>query len=282
MPRLLPRILILVLAIATLVSVTGAASARRDARRMTQRADMLRQWIDADEAFIDGDRERALVIYAGLAEATGDSSLLRQRSAFDSAERTDGDTPASLSRDYARLAARLERTESLLGEMREQEDTDDPALFETVAELERTVDRQLAEIDRLRLELERRRPRALLRFAAQKGGEIVYVGETKDGRAQGTGYGVWSTGSSYEGEWAENRRHGQGRFRWKDGETYDGEYREDLRSGRGTYVFKGGERWEGEWLDDMRHGEGVLYDAKGKVRVHGRWEKDKLVETFKS
>jgi len=282
MPRLLPRLLVFVLAIATLVSTTAAARARRDARQVTQRADMLRQWIDADEAFIDGDRERALIIYAGLAEATGDSSLLRQRAAFDSTERTEGDTPASITRDYARLAARLARTEALLNEVREQEESSDPALFETVAELERTVDRQLAEIDRLRLELERRRPRALLRFAAQKGGEIVYVGDTQEGRAHGTGYGVWSTGSTYEGEWEDNRRHGQGRFRWKDGETYDGEYQQDLRSGRGTYVFKSGERWEGEWLDDMRHGEGVLYDARGRVRVHGRWEKDKLVDTFKS
>lgn len=282
MRTLLPRVLVLVLAIATLVSVTAAASARRDARQSAQRADMLRQWIDADEAFIDGDRERAMIIYAGLAEATGDSGLLKQRFAFDSTERTAGETPESATRDYARLAARLERTEALLAEVREQEDASDPGLFETVATLERTIDRQLAELDRLRRELERRRPRALLRFPAEKGGEIAYVGDTHDGRAQGVGVGVWNTGSTYEGEWDDNRRHGHGVFRWKDGETYEGEYRDDKRNGRGTYVFKGGERWEGEWLDDMRHGEGVLYDTKGKVRVSGRWEKDKLVETFKS
>jgi hypothetical protein len=46
-------------------------------------------------------------------------------------------------------------------------------------------------------------------------------------------------------------------------------------------VFKSGERWEGEWLDDMRHGEGILYDDKGRVRLRGRWQKDKLVEEFK-
>jgi hypothetical protein len=223
MRRLLPSLLVLVLAVATGVSATAATSARRDAQQATQRADLLRQWIDADEAFIDGDRERALIIYAGLAEATGDSSLLRQRAVFDSSERTDGDTPASRSRDYARLAARLARTEALLGEVREQEESADPALAETVAALERTVNRQLAEIDRLRGELERRRPLALLRFAAPKGGEVVYVGDTQEGRAHGTGYGVWNTGSSYEGEWEDNRRHGRGRFRWKDGETYDGE-----------------------------------------------------------
>jgi hypothetical protein len=282
MPRHLPRLLVLLLAITTMWSVTAAARARRAARQVAQRADMLRQWIDADEAFIDGDRERALIIYRGLAEATGDSSLLRQRSALDSTERSEGDSPASLARDYARLAARLERTESLLGAMRGQEETSDPALLETVADLEHTIDRQLAEIDRLRLELERRRPRTLLRFTAPKGGEVVYVGDTHEGRAHGTGYGVWSTGSSYEGDWEDNRRHGQGRFRWKDGETYDGGYRQDRRTGRGTYLFKSGERWEGEWLDDMRHGDGVLYDGKGRVRIRGRWERDKLVERFKS
>jgi hypothetical protein len=266
----------------TVASATAAATARREAREASRRLDLFRQWVDADEAFIDGDRERALVIYAGLAEATGDSSLLRQRFAFDSSERSDGDTPASATRDYARLAARLERTEALLDELRTQQQGDDDGLFETVQELERTIDRQLAEIGRLRAEVERGRARGLLRFQAEKGAEVVYIGDTREGRAHGVGYGLWSTGSVYEGEWAGNRRHGRGVFRWKDGESYEGEYREDRRAGRGSYIFKSGERWEGEWLDDMRHGEGVLYDAKGKVRVNGRWAQDKLVETFKN
>jgi len=279
-PRQVLTLGIAALIAGTAVSATAAMRARRDARAAIQRADLFRQWVEADEAFIGGDRERALVIYAGLAEATGDSSLLRQRLAFDSAERAGDDTPASASRDYARLAARLARTESLLEEMREQERTDDAGLFETVQDLERTIDRQLAEIGRLRADVERGRARGLLRFTAEKGGAVVYVGDTRDGVAHGVGYGVWNTGSAYEGDWERNRRHGHGVFRWKDGETYDGEYREDKRTGRGTYGFTSGERWEGEWLDDMRHGEGVLYDSKGKVRVRGRWAKDKLVETF--
>jgi hypothetical protein len=263
-------------------SVIAVVEARRDARAALQRADLFRQWVDAGEAFIDGDRERAMIIYAGLAEATGDSSLLRQRFAFDSVERTEGDTPASSSRDEARLAARLARAEALLAKVREQERTDDDGLLESVRDLERTIDRQLAEIARLRVQVERARAGALLRFKADKGGDVVYVGQTREGQAHGVGYGVWHTGSAYEGEWERNRRHGRGVFRWKDGETYEGEYLHDKRSGRGTYVFKSGERWEGEWLDDMRHGEGILYDARGRVRVNGRWEKDKLVDTFKS
>ncbi len=271
------------LSVVAFISVSSARNARHEAQRASQRADMLRQWIDADEAFIDGDRELAMIIYAGLAEATGDSSLLRQRSVFDSTERSDGQTPASAARDYARLAARLERTESLLAEVRDQQRDSGagPGLDEAITDLERTVDRQLAEIDRLRRELERRPTGALLRFTAEKGAEVAYLGDVENGQASGLGFGVWTTGSTYEGRWAHNRRHGRGSFRWKDGETYDGDYVEDKRTGSGSYVFKSGERWEGEWLDDMRHGEGILYDAKGKVRVHGRWEKDKLVETFK-
>jgi len=281
MPSTRTLALTLVLAVTTVVGVSAAASARRDADRAARRADVLRQWIDADQAFIDGDRELAMIIYSGLAEATGDSSLLRQRFAFDSSERTEGDTPASAARDYARLAARLERTEALLNALRDKESDADPGVDDAVTDLERTVDRQLAEIDRLRREIAGRRTGRLLKFTAEKGGNVAYVGEIEDGRARGIGYGVWHTGSTYEGEWEDNRRHGRGVFRWKDGETYEGEFQRDKRTGRGTYVFKSGERWEGEWLDDMRHGEGVLFDTKGKVRVHGRWEKDKLVETFR-
>ncbi len=269
------------LAIATLVSASAAISARRDARDAAQRVDVFRQWVQADEAFIDGDRARALQIYAGLAEATGDSSLLRQRAAYDSAERTNNGTPASHERDYARLAARLARTEALLNDAQGDDGESDAERDDATRELEIAIERQLGEIRRLRAELDARRERAMLRFRSEQRNDVVYVGEVRDGKANGSGVGVWNTGSTYEGEWRDNLRHGHGVFRWKDGETYDGEFLDDRRTGRGTYVFKTGERWEGEWLDDMRHGEGVLYDDKNKVRVRGRWSKDKLVEEIK-
>ena len=116
--RLIPWSVAAVCALAAGGSVLRAGEARRSAADAVQRLDHYRQRVAADEAFIDGDRERAFQIYAGLAEATGDSAILRQRSAYDVVEREDPGSAQSSSRDFARLAARLERTEALLEEAR--------------------------------------------------------------------------------------------------------------------------------------------------------------------
>jgi hypothetical protein len=137
---------------------------------------------------------------------------------------------------------------------------------------------RIAELER---QLAARDARGFLTFPSTKGGTIRYLGDVVDGMATGTGHGVWSTGSLYEGEWRANRKHGSGSYTWPDGERYEGEYREDQRSGEGTYTWKDGRRWVGGWLDDMRHGDGVLYEANGRVRVRGRWEKDKLVQEYR-
>lgn len=265
--------------LAAVVGLSEACAARAQARALERRLDVMRQWTSADAAFIDGDRARALLIYAGLAEATGDSALLKQRAAYDSTERAAGQTPSSTERDYARLVARLAHAEALLARGQANDEgradgRDDPA-----RELELTIERQLSEIRRLRTEMEQRRERTLLRFRSEKKrDEVVYLGDVLEGQAHGYGIGVWSSGSTYDGQWRANLRHGHGVFRWKDGERYDGAFVNDLRTGQGTYRFKSGERWDGEWLDDRRHGEGILYDAKGRVRVRGRWERDKLVQ----
>lgn len=123
---------------------------------------------------------------------------------------------------------------------------------------------------------------ALLRFAGERGATITYVGAVRDGKAEGLGYGVWTTGSAYEGQWRANKRHGPGRHKYPDGAIYEGSYVNDVREGQGTYHYKNGQRWEGPWKDNMRHGEGVLYEANGRVRVRGVWEKDRLVREIKN
>lgn len=121
----------------------------------------------------------------------------------------------------------------------------------------------------------------LLRFPGERGAGITYVGELRDGRANGYGYAVWTTGSAYEGRWRDNRRHGPGRHQYPDGAVYEGLYADDLREGQGTYHYKNGQRWEGPWQGNLRHGEGVLYEADGRVRVRGVWERDRLVREIK-
>ena len=123
--------------------------------------------------------------------------------------------------------------------------------------------------------------RVLLRFPGMNGSRVTYVGESRNGQAEGIGYALWSTGSAYEGEWRENRRHGEGRHWYPDGARYEGTYQDDKREGQGTYYYRNGQRWEGPWQANLRHGEGVLYEADGRVRVRGVWESDRLKRELK-
>ena len=119
-------------------------------------------------------------------------------------------------------------------------------------------------------------------FVNPKGYRVVYLGEIRNGMANGHGVGVWNTGSIYEGEWKDNQRHGEGAFEWADGERYEGGYADDKRSGWGVYYWKNGERYEGNWSEDSRNGKGTLYDKSGKEKLSGSWKNDQLASSSKS
>jgi hypothetical protein len=117
-----------------------------------------------------------------------------------------------------------------------------------------------------------------LTFTSRQGNEVYYVGNIKNGKANGRGVALLSSGSRYLGEWENNMKHGVGEFHWPDGASYEGEYENDMRSGQGTYRFPDGSVFVGEWEDDLRSGEGIFYDKKGEVVARGVWEDDELVE----
>ncbi|HMP93340.1 MAG TPA: hypothetical protein PKD90_10740, partial [Phnomibacter sp.] len=111
-------------------------------------------------------------------------------------------------------------------------------------------------------------------FKGQRGVPIKYVGEWKNGMANGEGIGFFETGSVYKGQWQNNLRHGSGIFTWPDGEQYEGNYLLDKRHGFGKYIWKTGLWYEGEWANDERHGEGTLYAKNGQPRYSGIWKND--------
>ncbi len=116
----------------------------------------------------------------------------------------------------------------------------------------------------------------------KNGARVTYFGEVDDGKANGRGTGLWSTGGTYEGLWKDNLRHGQGVYVWADGERYEGTFVEGKRSGYGIYTFKNGEQYKGEWLDDKRHGIGVHLRANGDTVVVGRWASDRFKERHRA
>ncbi len=143
------------------------------------------------------------------------------------------------------------------------------------------LEKMQVQMEQLRQQLRVRSSGTYLTFPSIKGTTMHYVGEVRNGKANGDGIALLATGSRYVGEWKDNQRHGKGTFYWPDGEYYQGEYRNDTRTGQGTYYWPSGEKFIGEWENDERNGEGKFYNAEGEVIAKGIWKDDELVEVEK-
>ena len=144
------------------------------------------------------------------------------------------------------------------------------------------LEKTKVKLARAQRELQQKASGEYLTFRTSKGSQLHYVGQVRDGKANGYGVAILSTGSRYEGQWKDNQRHGQGNFYWPDGQYYVGAYRNDKRNGEGTYYWPNGEKFVGFWENDERTGEGVFYGKKGDVVASGLWEDDELVVVNKS
>ncbi len=119
-------------------------------------------------------------------------------------------------------------------------------------------------------------PKPLLDLISTKGVKFQYFGQTKNGKADGFGIGLFESGSIYKGFWKENIRHGDGVFTWKDGEHYEGKYVNDKRQGEGSYFWKNGEIFKGQWSEDKRNGQGKLFKKNGSLKKEGIWIDDQF------
>lgn len=144
--------------------------------------------------------------------------------------------------------------------------------------LQYALEKASIQIAYLRKQLEEKTAGTYLTFPSSKGNSIHYVGEVSDGKANGRGIGLFTTGSRYVGKWKNNMRHGEGTFYWPDGEFYTGSYRNDRREGQGTYHWPSGEKFVGQWANDARNGQGTFYGPEGDIVAQGVWENDELVE----
>jgi hypothetical protein len=147
------------------------------------------------------------------------------------------------------------------------------------------VDAQAAyrqEMDQKFDDLEARaQSKQFLKFKSPSNVDIVYAGETMDGKAHGHGIGLWVNGTAYTGQWRDGKKHGQGLYEYPEGEKFEGDFVNDKRHGFGIYTWKNGDRYMGFWQDDLRHGEGSIANKKGEVVREGIWEKDQLVQRRK-
>ncbi|QCW99924.1 hypothetical protein FGM00_07355 [Aggregatimonas sangjinii] len=138
------------------------------------------------------------------------------------------------------------------------------------------LEKAKVELNNLRRQLQLKSFGEYLTFKSKKGNLLHYVGQVKNGQANGTGIAILDTGSRYEGEWKNNQRSGRGIFYWADGQHYEGSYANDMRNGLGTYYWPNKEKYVGQWKNDKRDGQGAFYGADGKVVAKGIWKADKL------
>ncbi len=233
----------------------------------------------ADDSFIVGDHDVAFFLYKQLDSLTGDSLEYRRSTVVNSS------ISSSDSNKLLTLSRKLEQTTALLKEYQEHEITANNESNESESDTEEEFKQEILSLRQKLLTAQKeieglKTNHGVIRFTSTKNGSVTYIGDLRNGKADGTGFGLWNTGSSYEGSWQNNLRHGKGVFQWADGEKYDGDYVNDQRHGFGVYTAKAG-KYEGQWVNDMRHGEGRLFEANGKLKVYGVWEKDKLIKTIK-
>ncbi len=144
-----------------------------------------------------------------------------------------------------------------------------------------TLEKTKVQLTRLRRQLKAKTFGEYLKFKSKKGNQMHYVGQVKNGKANGIGIALLDSGSRYEGQWKNNERHGEGTFYWADGQYYVGTYDSDKRSGYGTYYWPNGEKYAGEWKEDKRQGTGKFFGSDGDMVTAGEWEDDELVTSDK-
>ena len=176
----------------------------------------------------------------------------------------------------AMQADQLEEIDSIQSDM-----VDVPKNIMLTDSLSFALEKTKVQLNCLKKQLKNKSFGEYLTFTNSKGSQMHYVGQVKNGKANGYGVALLSTGSRYEGQWKDNMRHGQGTYYWSDGQHYIGQYQNDKRNGEGTYYWPNGEKYAGHWEDDERDGKGTFYAQDGEIVAQGTWEDDKLEETAK-
>jgi hypothetical protein len=101
-----------------------------------------------------------------------------------------------------------------------------------------------------------------------------YVGEFKDGDANGQGTFIWADGAKYVGEYKDGNENGQGVFTSADGSKHVGAYKDGKGSGQGTFTWANGDRYVGEFKDGKRNGLGTFSWADDGAKYVGEFKDD--------
>lgn len=101
-------------------------------------------------------------------------------------------------------------------------------------------------------------------------GDYLYIGSHRNGKMDGYGKLIGSSGTFYSGDYVENKRTGYGIYAWPNGNVYEGTFLDSKLDGHGRYYWQCGNVYEGEWKQDRRDGTGIMIYADGRVSA-GQW-----------
>lgn len=173
------------------------------------------------------------------------------------------------------LRTQLRQANEKLSNMVQEKDSLRLVVSKASQQFKRKSDSLFKIVTQQDLQLKRKENVKVISFRNENKNLIHYIGEIQNEMANGSGIGIWNTGSVYRGQWTDNKRNGEGEFVWDDGAKYEGEFIMGERSGKGTFFYSSGEKYVGEFKKGVRDGHGILYDRDGNVSFEGKWKNDK-------
>ncbi len=108
-----------------------------------------------------------------------------------------------------------------------------------------------------------------------------YVGEFKDNKFNGSGTYYVRNGDKYIGQFKIGKQSGQGTLTFGEGQQkgakYVGAFSDGKYNGQGTFTFPNGNKYVGEYKDGLPNGAGIEYAADGSITAQGIYEKGELI-----
>jgi len=65
-----------------------------------------------------------------------------------------------------------------------------------------------------------------------------------------------------------------------NGNKFDGEFKNGKLTGQGTYTVANGDKYVGEFISFAANGQGIEYNSSGSITRQGRWQNNRLVQSF--
>lgn len=102
-----------------------------------------------------------------------------------------------------------------------------------------------------------------------------YEGDWINGKEEGSGTMIWTTGAKYVGNWKDGSREGHGTITYSDGDKYVGNWENDKYNGFGIYYYSDGNIYEGNFINGRKQGKGTIKHNNGDMVV-GYFDNDFL------